>query len=53
METGFEEELRDLINKHSLENNSNTQDFLLAEYLIKCLQAYEYTVTERDRLSKP
>jgi hypothetical protein len=52
MEAGFEEELRGLINRFSIENGSNTQDFLLAEYLIKCLQAYEYTVTERDRLKQ-
>jgi len=37
----FLKELQELINRHSLENNSNTPDFILAEYLVDCLDAYE------------
>lgn len=47
-DTGFGQELRKLINRHSLEEQSNTQDWLLAEFLVKCLCAYEDTVNERD-----
>jgi hypothetical protein len=45
---GFKEELSNLINKHSLENNSDTSDYLLAQYLDNCLINYEETVTMRD-----
>lgn len=35
----FEKKLRALINSHSLENESNTSDFILAGYLLDCLDA--------------
>ncbi len=44
----FEKELTMLINKYSIENGSDTPDFILARYLIKCLHAYEVTVGNRD-----
>ena len=44
----FKDELKDLINKYSLENESNTPDFILSEYLLDCLAAYERTVNQRD-----
>ncbi len=31
-------EFAQIINKYSLENDSNTPDFILAEYLYECLQ---------------
>jgi len=37
----FSEELRDLINKHSMENHSDTPDFILRDYLMKCLEAFD------------
>ena len=43
----FENELRDLINKHSLENTSNTPDFILANYLLGCLKVFNETVNRR------
>jgi len=43
-EKTFEEELTNLINRHSMENCSDTPDFLLAQYLMGCLHAYETTV---------
>ena len=36
----FKKELQHLINKYSLEQNSNTPDFILAEYLRECLVAF-------------
>jgi hypothetical protein len=36
-EEKFRDELEELINRHSMENGSNTPDFVLAEYLVKCL----------------
>jgi len=48
VEPGFEKELSDLINKHSIENNSNTPDFLLAKYLIGCLTVYASATQARD-----
>lgn len=46
----FEEELCGLINKYSLENDSNTHDFVLAHYLVNCLKSFGSTVTWRDQL---
>ncbi len=43
----FEEELRALINKHSKENGSDTPDFVLAEYLTRCLSAFDGAVNAR------
>ena len=44
----FLKELEALINKHSMENRSNTPDFILANYLIHCLDLYSRTVNQRD-----
>jgi hypothetical protein len=41
--------LRRLINRLSLENGSNTPDFILADYLIESLKAYERANQRRDR----
>lgn len=48
MKTIFEKELQDLINRNSRENDSNTQDFILAEYLIACLDAFNKGVNHRE-----
>ena len=37
----FQKELTELLNKHGFDNEFNTPDFLLSEYLISCLMAYE------------
>lgn len=37
------------INCASRENESNTPDFILAEFLIGCLKQYENAVQARDR----
>lgn len=36
----FEEALENLINVYSIENESNTPDFILASYLRDCLDAF-------------
>jgi len=51
-EPSFEKELEHLINKHSMENGSNTPDFILAEYMSACLKAYSKAVTTRDNWHK-
>ena len=37
----FRNELEILINKYSLENGSNTPDFILAHFLTDCLKAFD------------
>lgn len=44
----FREELESLINIHSKENASNTPDFILADYLQVCLNAFDMAVNARD-----
>lgn len=44
----FMRELEALINRYSLENGSNTPDFLLATYLSRCLDAFNEIVTKRE-----
>lgn len=47
-ESQFREELTILINRHSMENGSNTPDFLLAEYLTGQLNLWDQFVTRRE-----
>jgi len=44
----LEEELRAVINRCSAENGSNTPDFLLAGYLVSCLEAFDVAVRQRE-----
>lgn len=44
----FVEELGALINTFSLENKSNTPDFILAEFMLHCLTAFEATSLRRE-----
>lgn len=44
----FERELAALLNKHSLEGESNTPDYVLAKYLVACLRAFNATMKRRD-----
>ena len=41
-------ELTRLLNRHSAENNSSTPDFILAAYLLDCLNAFEKAVMMRE-----
>lgn len=45
----FEKELEELINKYSIENRSDTPDYILAEYMFTCLLAYQNAVKARDK----
>ena len=47
----FGHELRALLNRHSLENDSNTPDIVLATYLRDCLSAFNCSVRTRENLS--
>lgn len=49
MNTDFHDELSGLINKYSKENGSDTPDFILANYLAMCLDAFDQGVEARDR----
>jgi hypothetical protein len=44
----LKDEVRDLLNRHSRENASNTPDFILADYLMSCLEAFEFGVQQRE-----
>lgn len=46
-ETGFKTELTTLINRYSKENGSNTPDFILTEYMVDCLNAYDKAMARR------
>jgi hypothetical protein len=45
----FRKKLEHLINCESMENGSNTPDFILAEYLVRCLATFDAVVTDRER----
>lgn len=45
----FKPRLEALINTCSRENDSNTPDFILAQYIMSCLEAYELATRARDR----
>lgn len=45
----LEQEIREAINKHTRENVSNTPDFILAEFMMRCLEAFESTTREREK----
>lgn len=44
----FRNELAALLNKHSLENVPNTPDYILADFLITCLDALDGAVNTRN-----
>ena len=46
--TKFEKELRELINRNSMENQSNTPDYILAQYMHACLLAFTTAVQQRE-----
>lgn len=49
MTTNFRKELETLINKHSLENGSDTPDFILADYVCKCLKNFDEIIQAREQ----
>lgn len=44
----FRDTLERLINQHSMENGSDTPDFILADYLKRCLDNWDYTSRQRE-----
>lgn len=44
----FENELQSLINRYSKENESNTPDFILAQYLAGCLATFATATQQRE-----
>lgn len=43
-ENELQTDLAKLLNRHGAENGSGTPDFVLADYLIQCLKAFDYSV---------
>jgi hypothetical protein len=50
-EDKFQTELQALLNKYSKEDDSNTADFILADYLNKCLDNFNYFVRYREQVN--
>lgn len=46
---GLRHEIEAAVNRVSAENGSNTPDFILADYLVSCLAAYDRAVIARER----
>ncbi len=44
----LEKELMELLNRHSVENASNTPDFILVHFLMTCLVAWNQNTRQRD-----
>jgi hypothetical protein len=49
MSESFARELEALINAHSVENGSNTPDFILAQYLMGCLAVWNAGIQRREQ----
>lgn len=48
MTIAFRKDLEAVINRHSMENGSNTPDFILATYLINCLENFDAATKCRE-----
>lgn len=46
--TRFKGELTKLINRFGLENKSNTPDFIIADYLVNCLDSFNKAHVTKD-----
>ncbi len=49
----FRRKLEVLINSHSMENGSDTPDFILAQYLADCLASFDLAVKLRTKWYAP
>lgn len=47
-QTCFKRDLQSLLNRYSIENESDTPDYMLAHYLVQCLEAFELAVRARE-----
>ena len=45
----FVEELRGLLNRCSMENQCDTPDWILADYIKNCLKAFSIATHKRDK----
>ena len=45
----FKKELELLINKYSIENESDTPDWIIAEYMMNSLQIFNNTINQREK----
>ena len=45
----LKKEIEEILNSKCAENESNTPDFILAEYLINCLNAFDKATNKRDK----
>lgn len=45
----FKKELAFLVNKYSLENQTDTPDYVIADYLVRCLRNWNTTYQEREK----
>ena len=45
----FQRQLTDLLNRYSKENVSDTPDWILAQYLLDCLTAFNTAVQQREQ----
>ena len=48
----FRDGLIELINKESIENGSNTPDYILADYLVGCLSNFNENINNREARNK-
>ena len=46
--TAFRNKLEHLLNSESMENGSDTPDFILADYLTRCLENFDETIKQRE-----
>jgi hypothetical protein len=46
--SNLRKEIESSINRHSAENGSNTPDFILAQYLVDCIAAFDKAVQHRE-----
>lgn len=49
MERTLQQELQTLLNRYNMEGNSHTPDYVLAQYLERCLDAFDEATRARDR----
>ena len=45
---GLKADLARVLNSHCAENGSNTPDFVLANYVLDCLRAFELATNQRE-----
>lgn len=48
-DSAFVSALTALINKHSIESDSDTPDYILAEHLYRCLNVFNFTTEKRTK----